>query len=218
MKVYLCILVVISLTGCVKFDKPQPIDAIGLQSIPSNYHGTWLSENTLDSLVISHHYILMSKTSIKNFTEEEIDTTTNYQLTENKFFDFTNLNSYSGFPFELKMDTIYVKESEETKFDIGNQLHVSTIEDHLIVNINEEGTFWTTLWIELNNENTLLFRTLKHNDLRYLKDKKKLNFLVKRDGVRYFEANLVSKDILKIINKGGFSDTLIELPNKFKVK
>ena len=78
----------------------------------------------------------MSETSIKKFTKEEIDTTANYQFTENKFYDFTNLDSYSGFPYELKNDTFYVKESKITKFDIGNRLHVSTIEDYLIVNIN----------------------------------------------------------------------------------
>jgi len=218
MKVYLYVTVFISLIGCVKFDKPQPIDTVSLNSIPSRYHGTWSGGNYKDSIVISHHYILMSETSIKKFTKEEIDTTANYQFTENKFYDFTNLDSYSGFLYEFKNDTFYVKESKITKFDIGNRFHVSTIEDYLIVNINEEGTFWITLWIELNNENTLLFRTLKDKDLVSIKDKNKLNYLLKRDGVRYFEANLKSKDILKIINQGGFSDTLIEVPHKCRVK
>ena len=140
MKVYLYVTIFISLIGCVKFDKPQPIDTLSLNSIPSLYHGTWSKGNQKDSVVISRHYILMSETSIKKFTKEEVDTTENYQFTENKFYDFTNLDSYSGFPYELKNDTFYVKESKITKFDIGNRLHVSTIEDWLNLHLEIFGT------------------------------------------------------------------------------
>ena len=106
------------------------------------------------------------------------------------------------------MDTIYFMDREVFEIELGRSTFLRALTENHILNIKHENQWWEIALMESMDNGNILVRYLDANDLENIKD---LNPIYSTKHEYYLEANWTREDLIKIIDLGAFSDTILNL-------
>jgi len=208
-----CFLVgVLFLTGAcdqVYFSTSQPIDSKNIYSFPKKFRGVWTEDG--DSVVIGKDYFMNIDYNDKKVAKTEVDTSASYVLRGDKIYqidDGQELKVTGGFSFVLKNDTISYQEREVFEIAFGKTAFLRRVGDSYIINMKHKNEWWEIGLIEYTSDNRVLVRYINFDDLDSIPN---ITSVYTTKNEKYLDVAWTQAELLKIINRGGFSDTLFNL-------
>lgn len=191
------------------FTTPQPVDSKNIYEFPSLFRGTWVEGQ--DTMIVGKTFFRNIKNHPKSIYKAEADTTSFILFNDNKiyFIDSTSqIKLTGGFPYSIIGDSLFYVDREVTEINLGAKAFLRKVEDKYILNVERDSHWWELYLILKNTDGSYMAKYLNKNDLDKMNNKKLL-FSTEYD--YYLEANWKTKELNAYINKGVFSDTVIQL-------
>ena len=199
----------------VYISTPQPVDSKNIYLFPREFRGVWTCEE--NKVIIEKDYFKYAQNSEYKVSKQEIDTSSSYVLKDNKIYIIDNekWEISDGLPFKLEKDTIYYQLPEVTEIPLGKNAFLRKVKNNYILNIKQKNEWWELVLINKDKNGNIIAVRLDIKDLEKNKKFKNIH-IFKSENSRsdYIEANWTKRELLEMINKGVFSDTLFILePN-----
>lgn len=196
--------------GEVFISTPQPVDSKNIYLFPRGYRGMWTCE--ADTVIVGKDYFKSIQYSDEKVSKQEADTSSSYLLKDNKIYTINTKGESrfkGGFPYKLKNDTIYFQESEVMEIALGKRAFLRRVKKNYILNIKQENQWWQVILIKKDEIGNIIVGELDMDDLeKYTNYKHIYTFEYRYLEDDYIEANWTKKELLEMINKGSFLDTL----------
>lgn len=213
-KILLILGIIPLLISCdnVIISTPQPIDAKNKYSFPGDFRGVWTTDG--DTIIIGKDYYKNIKYREEKVFKQEIDTSSSYVLKENKIYIIDKVKSEisEGFPVKIENDTIYYKERRVYEIALGKKAFLRKVKKNYILNFREEKQWWQVILIRKDRTGNIIVANLTNDMVYEFSNYKHIHtFSSKYGDWDYIEANWTKKELLEMINKGVFSDTIFIL-------
>lgn len=220
--------VLIMYSSCVSiyFNQPQPTDSKDLEKIPRNLRGIWVQNK--DTVFVGKNVFRQIEWESNAMSKQEIDSNGSIVIRESKIYDIEN-DSLTGYNFVERNDSVFIDIPGEFRFQLGEyaKLRVCT-NKYYLVNIRKDSIWWDTYLVE-KQKNKILVRYPNSMDIKILEstlnmsnieqqipeDEEAMSSLVLQD---YWCVGMKSKELFRFINAGGFSDTVLVLDKKYRIK
>ncbi|WP_157515072.1 hypothetical protein [Gaetbulibacter saemankumensis] len=207
---------VISCTS-VYFNQPQPIDSKNLNRIPKKFRGTWVQKN--DTIIIGKRFYQKTGWYFNTISKVEIDTNKSLQIRGQRIYDLEEPSS-KGFEFTAVNDSLIIRHAERFKFTLGDSAQLRSVsKKYSIINLKKDSIWWDVFLIERKDNGEIIVKNTKKDELKILeallntneieiaaKDKK-----TTLESRKNWNVGLTSKQMIKFINMGGFSETTLVL-------
>lgn len=222
MKIIIVIIGIIPImTSCehVYISTPQPVDSKNIYVFPKEYRGVWTCEE--NTVIIGKDFFKYIQNLDFKVSKIEIDSSSSYVLKDNKLYIIDNrkMELKGGFPYKLKNDTIYYQEPEVLEIALGKKAFLRKIKKNYILNNQKENQWWELILIKKDKKGNIIVEKLDIKDLDKFTNYRHIHsFKAKYSRSDYIEANWTKKELLEMLNKGMFSDTLatLEINNTIK--
>ncbi len=210
---------VISLIFCscnpVFFTEPQPYGSKNIFEFPVKYRGVWMEGP--DTIVISANAYLSVSYRNESVPKSLADTSSNYLLVNDKIFFVKKedrLQLTGGYPYTVINDTIFYKNREVVEIFLGAKTFLRKVSDMHILNIKSDDLWWEIILVEKAKNGGILGRRLSEDDMKLMG----IDPIMKGENVNYFDVKWKEKELEDIINRGCFSDTLVNLSVDNKIR
>ncbi|MCY2686011.1 hypothetical protein [Salinimicrobium sp. TH3] len=207
--IFSLLLLMVSCSGVYVSD-PLPVDSKNIYSFPAKYRGVWVIEE--DTIIIKKDIIRSLEAEKSKLSTKELDSS--YIIKDNKIYLIGDPKKEisRGFPFKVIEDTIYFLEKYVMEYPLGTNTFLRKIKNDHIVNIKEQNQWWSTVYLKKDSHGTIHFCLLDIEKLESLSNHKKIySYMHKYGQYDYFELKWTKKELLDMIQKGVFSDTLMVL-------
>jgi metal-sulfur cluster biosynthetic enzyme len=197
------------------FSTPQPIDAKNIYEFPKEFRGVW-SDN-LDSIIIGKDYYLNIENRKVNVSKKEVDTSSSYIIYENKIYKIDKEDEMlnEGYHYSIENDIITYLKREVSEIELGRKAFLRKLGNKYVVNIKNENQWWNIYLIEKTKDGGILLKILNNYNLEKIEDVK---YIYSSDHNFYLNVNWTKDELLKLINKGAFSDTVMILEKDCSIK
>lgn len=196
---------------------PQPVDSKNIYSFPREFRGMWTCER--DTLIIAKDYSKYTQFVGFSVPKQDVDSSSSFVIKDDKIFIINKheMELRGGFPFKLENDTIYYQERNVVEVALGKKAFLRKVNKNYILNIKQESGWWEAILIKKDKEGNIITAGLDIQELQKYKNYKSIHTFKQDEYSRtdYIEATWTKKELLGMINKGVFSNTLFKLhPNK----
>ncbi len=199
------------LSSCshVYFNQAQPVDSKNIYKFPLKFRGVWTDNS--DSVIIGKTYFKdISYTNTKK-AKNIVDTSSLFITKNNKIYIISSeseLKVKGGFPYTLKNDTLYYTEREITEINLSKSTFLRKLDNDYILNIKQKNQWWEIILIAYTKESSILFRLLSKEDLENLPNAEEI---LSTEQDNYYQAKWTADELVKIVENGSFSDTILNL-------
>jgi len=210
-------LLILALTvscSTVFFDNPQPADSRNMKSVPKQIQGTWknISKDYEESITID-------KTSYTKVTRENnrvpkarAETSKKYKIEDGKIF-LTDEDIKTGYPYELRNDTIYFWQRNEELIVISDSVLLRQAKDCWVLNLKKKN-WWEVIFIQKMKDGEILISYPVPDSFMLMKDQFNISILDStRKDTTFYHAEFKSKGIAKVIPADGSSALYILKPD-----
>jgi len=218
-KIFIGILLLHSSCTEIYVSNPQPIDSKNINTFPKRFRGEWIGDG--GSYTIGKDYFEIREYDEKNILKVNLDSSNRYLLKDDLIYIIDpdeEKDFIGGFPYEIKNDTIYYEELSIVEESLGRKAQLRKLNNKFILNLKQDNLWWTIYLFETDINKNVIIRYLKAEDLNDEENHTHI-YTCKRDFGKkiYIEAEWTKKELIKMINKGAFSDTLIILSPEGKI-
>lgn len=222
MKTFFSLLLCVTLFSCAEYyvSEPQPVDGKNITKIPNKLRGTWVIDQKDD---LGRDSIIIGKSYYKKFSigdmiigkEELARDTSTYYIGE-KIYNSTDEGLEGGYTYRMEGDSMIINTVDLDLVDLGEGAFLRKVDNGYILNEQNDKMYdwWSVRFIDTRSEKGILVRGLRAKDLQLSSKTKPLH----EDFEHYIIASWTRQEMDEFIRKGGFSDTLIILKNKDKLK
>ena len=196
----------------VYISTPQPIDSKNIYLFPGEFRGMWTNE--AETIIIGKDYFKYTQDNEASVSKQELDTSSSYVLKDHKIYiiDKEERTISEGFPVKLENDSIYYKERGVYEIALGKRAFLRKVKKNYILNFKEENQWWQLKLIRKDKKGNIYVEDLVESGINKFTNYKKIHsFKDEYSRFNYIEANWSKKELLDMINKGVFSDTLVTL-------
>ena len=196
----------------VYISAPQPVDSKNIYLFPKTYRGVWTCE--ADTIIIEKDYFKYIEHSEKMVLKHDMDSFSSYVLKDNKIYiiDKEQKEISEGFPYKLKNDTIYYQERIVMEIALAKKAFLRKVKKNYILNFKEGNQWWQVVIIRKDKIGNIIIGKLDNDVVGKFSNYKHIySFKAKYDRFDFIEANWTKMELLEMINKSVFSDTLVIL-------
>ncbi|HEX5743238.1 MAG TPA: hypothetical protein VFY09_05000, partial [Flavobacteriaceae bacterium] len=146
----------------------------------------------------------------------EIDSSKTYLIKNNKIYIKSNYEEIplsEGYPYKLINDTIYFNARDITKVMLSHDTFLRKVANYYILNTSNNSTWWFLYLIKKKADNKLEVYILDEKDLDNISNYELIYST--KEGI-FLDARWNKKELLNIIQNGGFSLLILELDLKDK--
>lgn len=222
---YLFLILSIGCTSCTDyyFDHPLPIDAKNRYTVPKKMTGAWyivkkgdVDFHDFDSIYIGKNYYHYISRNTSKISLDEIREDSTAFFNNERIYVIDNDKITGEYDYTTAGDSLVTYELDENLVELGQKVFLRKIEYGYILNQQEDENldWWTIQFIDTQNKDRIIVRRMGKNDDELFHAYKLLN----KDLPHYFQVKWTSDDILKFIDNGGFSDTILVLKYNEKLK
>lgn len=221
MKYFCLVSMVFLIIACnyCNFENPLPINKKNIYYFPGEFRGKWLN-NSKDTVIISKHYLSYIEIHHKKLAKSLIDTSKKYIIKDKKIYFIEKGQNNStelskGYQYIIDKDSIIVNIPIKNEIILSKNSFLRKAGDYYLVNIKNENDWWFIILFERKKDKTIIIRSINpKNENDFFKNCELIHKI--NDDV-YLNCNWNENEILKFINNGGFSDTLLVLSNTNKI-
>ncbi|MBN2396221.1 MAG: hypothetical protein JXC36_07155 [Candidatus Atribacteria bacterium] len=194
----------IFILGCTSalMDKPQPLDSKNLNSFPKKIRRVLIDDK--ETIIFKRKVIEIHNVNAHVIPLNEIDSS-NYIFKDDYLLN--KRDNKGPLKFQIKEDTVYFTENDLRKVYLSDSLILKNYKNYYFLNYKENNMSGWDIYLIEDKKNEIIYRYLKDEDLNILQDfnAKPIDTI---QGIIIFDANILKKDMIKFIEKGGFSDTI----------
>lgn len=214
------------LTACQPFylTSPQPYDSKNIYEFPKEYRGLMINKDSssysfdqMDTIIIGKNYFIIKDYKQTNaIAKKEIDSSKTYLIKNNKIYIKSNYEEIplsEGYPYKLINDTIYFNARDITKVMLSHDTFLRKVANYYILNTSNNSTWWFLYLIKKKADNKLEVYILDEKDLDNISNYELIYST--KEGI-FLDARWNKKELLNIIQNGGFSLLILELDLKDK--
>jgi len=207
--------------GCepISFSSPQPNDSKNIEKFPRKMRGNWASKT--DSVFISKRYFKQIPYYIETYSKTIFDTNPDIKIVGNKFYDLKE-DSTEGMRFVWKGDSISIySQGDITEYLLDDSTFLRQIvKGKYTFNSHKKSGNWTVYFVEINEDKSIVCRASNGSEediLISILDNKNVRLPLeitdsnKVDSTIVWDVSLSSPELLRFIELGGFSDTVMML-------
>ncbi len=216
--IILCFGMSLILTSChvTLFQEPQPVDSANKKHIPCKFRGTWIAEG--DTIVIDRNHYLSINHKVKdiqlnNLKEDEkfliVSNTLVYHILGNDI-KYGKLIFFSDSLIQYDLRTV-----EEINLDQNNLLRKAGKYHILNRKSNDESQWWQLLLVTKDKDHNLLIKSFSKEDEKFLPAQQTLH---QTENETFSTCRWTKKEIQRNIESGMFTDTVLYLERKNKIK
>ena len=198
------------------FNKPQPVDSKSLVEFPKEYRGMWGEEN--DTTIIAEDHVMIVTNTESRVDRNDVDDNAQYKFSNDLVFVLSNEEGdeiSNGNKFYWDQDTLVIMEREVTEIDLGKKTFLRKTDKGHLFNRKNENHWWEIYYLEKVKNGDVLIRSLKKDDLDKIKSIERIH---EKDGDYYLKADWTKQDFEKVLESGGFTDTILVLEEKYRLR
>lgn len=208
---------VVLLQSCdqIYFSSPQPIDEENIETFPEAIQGVYMDQN--DSIIFGDDYFRGVNFTDKKISKIEVDTSDHYILKDQKIYIVDKeqeIKVKGGFPFTIQDDTLYFTELTVMEIALGKKAILRKVGDNYILNIKEEHEWYTLVFMEIAGNGDFTARILNEKDLKKMPG---ITRIYEDNGGHYLSAQMSSRTLNELFQKGVFSDTIFHMEGRKKI-
>ena len=200
------------------FSSPQPVDSKNVLSFPQKFRGAWAVEG--DTIIIEKKFFRYIRNNKDSVSLEEADSAY-YLLKDNKIYhlDLDERTLSPGFPYSILNDTIFYRDVAIVDIDLGKNAFLRKVKEVYILNYKQENQWWELYLFQKDKQGEIVINRIDLRKLEKFSNYVRLHSF-EREYSRsdYLEANWTKKEILEMLDQGVFSDTLLALKPKDKIR
>lgn len=214
----LLVLLVAILTSCntIYFTEPQPVDSKNIYEFPAKFQGVWMDGE--DTIMVGKTFYRSISYIDKQLPASVADTSQKHILKNGKIFTIQTdgpIRLSGGVPFQISRDTLFYKDREIVEVFLDGNTYLRKVGNRYLLNVKSDELWWELVLIEKTHDGSVLGRRLSTDDMDKLPGVKPV--FVDED-VRFYDLKWKEAELADFIDKGCFSDTIINLTPDSKIR
>lgn len=207
------------LSSCheVLFQEPQPVGVKNETKVPKKLRGVWIDDG--DTIIINKEGYLKIRNTTNEYKLKPDDTLQRYEFIEKDGYlyikDGPDVSYGKITESNDSVLTVNVRRIEQIMLDNNNVLRKAG--EYYILNMRDDryDQWWQPCLITINSEKDIIFKGIDYSDLKLIDSR---NVLFDEDEVTYINSRLSEEEMIDLIEKGFFSDTITVFRTKDKIK